>query len=792
MAESQDKGKEFENKVAELYRLMGHEVKQNVGILGHQIDIILEYTMPGGIKAKTAVECKYVEKGNLKKNDAMDNINAQIDLKRNDEVQNLTIVTTNGFAKAIWDTTKANKIPPLTFRELQHQISNIDPYLEHIINLYESDEISKYYVDFTAQDDEKEPREVFDPIDNYINNWLSADEINHISILGEYGTGKTSFCMKLAHDMAEKYKKDPLNNRIPILISLRDYSKVMSVRQLITDLLINEYGLQGVNFPLFQKMNEEGLFLLIFDGFDEMAQKVIFDDAYSNFNKIAELAKPKKSKVILTCRTEFFRTYEKEKEILLDIDKRRNFDIIYLKEFDDDQIKEFLQKRVPLIEKRKKKKKDWEYYYKKIYEVFELKDLAKRPVLLELIAKYLPQLIELGEEINASTLYKTTIHEELKRRLKVGKTIIQRDDRIKLMKLLAVWMYNNDKLSVYHEDVPELLNLKVHFEIKIKTDIEYHLNDFLTCSFLNRDTEGNYQFSHKSFVDFLVAWKFADDIKENFRDDFMQKQVSYEVMQFMREFRGEINRDELYQWIDFTKGKSFTETKYLGGNAVSVLNELKENFSEKEFDFSETVLDCGDFEGQDLSGLNFQKANLKNANLSSTILENADFSYADLDGVTFEEMGAVYSVFVTPDKKHIVSGSYDGTIKIWDFGGKEIRTLKGHGDLVWSVSVTLDGKYIVSGSMDKTVKIWDFEKGEEIRTLVGHKDALRSVFVTPDIKYIVSGSEDRTIKIWNFESGECIRTIEQKLECSGMNIKNAQGLSKEEIKFLKESGAVEK
>jgi Holliday junction resolvase-like predicted endonuclease len=75
------KGKEFEDQVAELYRLMGYEVAQNVGILGHQIDIILTYTMPGGIKTKTAVECKYVGEGNLGKNDAMDNINALRDFE---------------------------------------------------------------------------------------------------------------------------------------------------------------------------------------------------------------------------------------------------------------------------------------------------------------------------------------------------------------------------------------------------------------------------------------------------------------------------------------------------------------------------------------------------------------------------------------------------------------------------------------------------------------------------------------------------------------------------------------
>ena len=436
----------------------------------------------------------------------MENILALADLKNNQEVQSCVIVTTHGFSKDVWDTASKNKIKLLTFSDLQHQIIKTDSYLESVIRKYESDDLSKYYVNLLAQKDEGQEKESFS-IDEYVYTWLNDERANHLSILGEYGTGKTTFCRKLTHDLAIKCQKDSTSSRIPILINLRDYSKVMSVRQLITDLLINEYGIQNINFPLFEKMNEEGLFVLIFDGFDEMAQKVMFDIAFANFAMIAELAKPKKSKVMLTCRVEFFRTHEKEREILIDIDKRYNFDIVYLRQFIDEQIIDFLQKRVPLIEAEASIKKGWEYYYKKINNIFDLSDLAKRPVLLDLIVKYLPQLVQENTSINASTLYKTAITEELKRRLKVGATIIQREDRIKLMKLLATWMYNNDKLFVFYEQIPELLDLQKHFELKTRYDIEYHLNDFLTCSFLNRDSTGNYRFSHKSFVDFLVAWE---------------------------------------------------------------------------------------------------------------------------------------------------------------------------------------------------------------------------------------------------------------------------------------------
>ncbi|MBU7028786.1 MAG: NACHT domain-containing protein [Theionarchaea archaeon] len=752
------KGKRFENQVAELYRLMRYEVKQNVGILGHQIDILLAYIIPGGIKTKIAVECKYVEKGNITKNSVMNNINALIDLKRNNIVQHLIIVTNNGFAKDIWDTAEVNDIQLLTFRELQHRIVNFDQYLDRLIKDFETDELSEYYIDPIVQDDEKVPREIFDLSERYINKWIKTDEINHLSILGEYGIGKTTFCRKLAHDLAVRYRKDPLNNRIPILINLRDYSKSMNIQQLITDLFIDKYGFRELNFPLFEKMNEDGLFLLIFDGFDEMTQKISFDVAYSNFFKISELTKSKKSKVILTCRTEFFRTREQEKEILLDIDKLKNFTIIYMREFDDEQIRKFLEKRVPLIKERKKKQ-DWGYYYQKIQEIFDLKDLAKRPVLLELIVKHLPQLIEKEEHIKASTLYLTTIQKELKRRIKIGKTIIQREDRIKLMKLLATWMYNHDKLAAYHEEIPKLINLKVHFDLKTQTDIEYHLNDFLTCSFLSRDGLGNYRFSHRSFVDFLVACKFVDDIKNDFKNNFIQKAITYEVIQFMKELG--VSKEMLYEWIISTKNKSFSETQFLGGNAVSILNEFGENFANRRFDFSETILDYADFHGQDLRGLNFTHASLCYANLKNTNLLKVNFSFSNLKGVTFGEMDEIFCICWSSDGKYLLSGNGSGMLEIWDAESlEEFTTLEGHSSRIYSVAFSPDGKYLASDSTTGTIKIWDAESLEEFTTLEGHTLSVISINFSLDGKYLASGSSDNTVKIWDMNTFQEVATLE--------------------------------
>ena len=51
-------------------------------------------------------------------------------------------------------------------------------------------------------------------------------------------------------------------------------------------------------------------------------------------------------------------------------------------------------------------------------------------------------------------------------------------------------------------------------------------------------------------------------------------------------------------------------------------------------------------------------------------------------------------------------------------GGEPVCTLTGHSDSVFSVAYSPDGKHIVSGSGDRTVKIWDAQSEEEVRVVV--------------------------------------------------------------------------
>jgi WD40 repeat protein len=69
--------------------------------------------------------------------------------------------------------------------------------------------------------------------------------------------------------------------------------------------------------------------------------------------------------------------------------------------------------------------------------------------------------------------------------------------------------------------------------------------------------------------------------------------------------------------------------------------------------------------------------------------------------------GEVNSMSTSPCGTMMASGSYDGTVVIWELTRKsKIRVLEGHTPSVMSVAWSGDGEVIASGRVDETVRVW--------------------------------------------------------------------------------------
>lgn len=167
--------------------------------------------------------------------------------------------------------------------------------------------------------------------------------------------------------------------------------------------------------------------------------------------------------------------------------------------------------------------------------------------------------------------------------------------------------------------------------------------------------------------------------------------------------------------------------------------------------------------------------------LISAIPEGGTYRACD---ITLEgHSGSVECATFSPDGKNVISGSWDGTIKVWSLNTEECIATLGWGlDEVTSVVYSPDGKYFVgaggkgieeefitakgdtawkftSGIGD--IKIFDAKTYDCVKTLKANDGGWQvSLAYSPNGKYIISSTGGKTIQMWDVEKGECVKTLE--------------------------------
>ena len=468
---------QFEESVTQLFALKGYAVQFGRLISGKKVDVFAEKTVSDFTRERIAIECKDYTR-TIPTSEIKEIIGTVPALVGSGEVDIVLIVSSRDNvtpnARRLIEDTPGLQI--ITYDNLLCSFFDARPWLSKLISTYEQDPISTRYVPLQCRrhvsslsaTTSNEPKTF--GLDEYVEQWISSpSSVEHISLLGDYGAGKTTFVYRQAYLQAKRYLANPGGERIPILINLREYSKALDVSALVTHVLVNKY-LINTTYETFLELMSMGKVVLFLDGFDEMAMKVDQDVREKNFEALQELAVPN-TKIILTGRPGYFLT-DQELEGIFHADipdddpyaqveayisRIVKYEIFHLMPFDEKQIDTFL--KLHYDDLRDFGVSDWLQVKSMIQSTYDLTDLASRPVLLDIIAKTLPRIQHAEGVLNPGKFYQIYTDFWINREYRKGefRHLIDRESKELFVEQLAWLMFEGDFEAVHHADLFDLV-----------------------------------------------------------------------------------------------------------------------------------------------------------------------------------------------------------------------------------------------------------------------------------------------------------------------------------------------
>ncbi len=122
--------------------------------------------------------------------------------------------------------------------------------------------------------------------------------------------------------------------------------------------------------------------------------------------------------------------------------------------------------------------------------------------------------------------------------------------------------------------------------------------------------------------------------------------------------------------------------------------------------------------------------------------------------------GEVTTVAVTPDGRRAVSGSVDGTIRIWNVpAGSCDYIVDAHAQGVNAVAITADGSSVASAGADGRVRFWRGETAEHVRTIEADPVEALSVALGEGGAVAYIGDTEGTIGVWSVEDGQMLHRL---------------------------------
>ncbi|PXX37206.1 NACHT domain-containing protein [Undibacterium pigrum] len=661
---------------------------------------------------------------------------------------------------------------------------------------------------------ESDPRKVvaFDDI----LAWLSEPEERPIyALLGEYGMGKTTTLQRVTAHLQQQRKLN-IDSPAPLYFDLRKVDtllaasalhpgKVPTLQETISDCLRNGYLQTDGVLPNYEDVVDsiDSGALVIFDGLDEVLSRIGDKQGLSFTANLLRVlpearerqknkAQSKPPRVLLSCRTQFFRSLAEQDNHLTGEHRgsqnQSQYRALLLQPLTEQQIRSYMMAVFPNT--------DIDQLMAQIEAVHNLRELAGRPFTLKLVANFVPMLEQWraqGKRVTGATLYREVAKQWLIRDKE--KQSFQPEDKLLLASALAAHFWRNQLKGITAKKLESWLGQWLaqqgpyeDFQTKPRDLLQ---EDLRNSTFLKRvDVEGKdsrFEFAHTSLQEFFLAEYLLQALlsrSADAREAWRLPMVSDETLDFLGQL--------LAEWDPDADGPAPLQTLAAWRSPyLALASELQLAYGLRAHTSGWPMprLDGMDLQGADLSDWRFGSRNEEPLRSSQThrrlSLAGCNFSHGNLRRARFWNVDLRAAVFdhslceqaevlqcelldsswadAVMDGVQMRPQVAPGIRAAWAPPGRHVEArrklawLHGHTSGVTSCAFSPDGHSLLSASDDNTLRLWDVATGTLLREFIGHVDTVTSCAFSPDGHNLLSASDDNTLRLWDIATGTLLR-----------------------------------